>query len=116
MLHCILGLSEFTLNDDRYIRNDMDVIQNFMKILGEEQSDGSSKYSDSLGLTCCDEAFDQVPIEELEGMICVEDDDPEDNEEETTRYEATDVDTDENDEESEDGSSGSLCKIYESFL
>lgn len=25
------------MNDDRYIRNDMDVIQNFMKILGEEQ-------------------------------------------------------------------------------
>ena len=89
----------------------MDVIQNFMKILGEEQSDGSSKYSDSLGLTCCDEAFDQVPIEELERLICVEDDDPEDNEEETTQYEATDVDTDENDEESEDGSSGILHKI-----
>jgi len=33
----ILGLSGFTMNDDRYIRNDMDVIQNFMKILGEEQ-------------------------------------------------------------------------------
>ena len=33
----IIGLSWFTMNDDRYIRNDMDVILNFMKILHEEQ-------------------------------------------------------------------------------
>ena len=63
------------------------------------------------GESCCDEALDQLLIEEIESMFHIEDDDPEDKEEETTEYEDEAADTNENEEESEDGSSGLLITL-----
>ena len=62
--------------------------------------------------SCCDGSLDKVMIEEMEEMIALGDDDPDDRSEETTEYEDDDVNTDENENDSEDGSSGILTVLY----
>ena len=60
------------------------------------------------GDSCCDDGLDPLLIEEIEGMIYIGEDDPDDKEEETTEYEDEEAYTDGNEDETEDGSSGLL--------
>ena len=60
------------------------------------------------GDSCCDDGLDALLIEEIEGMFYIGEDDPDDKEEETTEYEDEEADTNGNEDETEDGSSGLL--------